>query len=201
MCSALSLSRVWIFVTPWSVAHEAPLSVGILQARILEWVAIPFSRGCFQPRDWTQVSRIAGGFFTVWGIREALTLTVLCNKCYGVCVLSHVWLFVTSWTIAHSVPLPLGFPRQEYWSRLPSLPAGDLSNSGTETVFLLSPALALDSLPLSHLGKPHNRCYLNILEMQCSWCLLDINFPLHMPFELMCFLKLFLRYNWYVILY
>ena len=37
---------------------------GILQARILEWVAIPFSRGSSQPRDQTQVSHIAGGFFT-----------------------------------------------------------------------------------------------------------------------------------------
>ena len=37
---------------------------GILQARILEWVAYPFSRGSSQPRDQTQVSRIAGGFFT-----------------------------------------------------------------------------------------------------------------------------------------
>ena len=37
---------------------------GILQARILKWVAFPFSRGSFQPRDWTQVSHIAGGFFT-----------------------------------------------------------------------------------------------------------------------------------------
>ena len=36
---------------------------GILQARILEWVAVPFSRGSSQPRDWTQVSCIAGGFF------------------------------------------------------------------------------------------------------------------------------------------
>ena len=36
----------------------------ILQARILEWVAFPFSRGSLQPRDQTQVSRIAGGFFT-----------------------------------------------------------------------------------------------------------------------------------------
>ena len=44
---------------------------GILQARILEWVAIPFSRGSSQPRDWTQVSCIAGGFFTRWAIREA----------------------------------------------------------------------------------------------------------------------------------
>ena len=39
---------------------------GILQATILEWVAIPFSRGSSQTRDWTQVSCIAGGFFTSW---------------------------------------------------------------------------------------------------------------------------------------
>ena len=44
---------------------------GILQARILEWVAIPFSRGSSQPRDQTQVSRIAGGFFTSWATKEA----------------------------------------------------------------------------------------------------------------------------------
>ena len=40
-----SLSCVQLFVTPWSVARKAPLSVGIFQARILEWVAIPLSRG------------------------------------------------------------------------------------------------------------------------------------------------------------
>ena len=44
---------------------------GILQVRILEWIAVPFSRGSSQPRDWTQVSHIAGGFFTSWAIREA----------------------------------------------------------------------------------------------------------------------------------
>ena len=43
---------------------------GILQARILEWVAFPFSRGSSQPRDWTQVSRITGRFFTSWDTRE-----------------------------------------------------------------------------------------------------------------------------------
>ena len=45
---------------------------GILQARILEWVAFPFSRGSSQPRDRTQVSHIAGRFFTNWATREAL---------------------------------------------------------------------------------------------------------------------------------
>ena len=44
---------------------------GILQARILEWVAFPFSRGSSQLRDRTQISRIAGGFFTIWVTREA----------------------------------------------------------------------------------------------------------------------------------
>jgi len=43
---------------------------GILQARILEWVAVPFSRGSSQPRDQTQVSCIAGGFFTSWASRK-----------------------------------------------------------------------------------------------------------------------------------
>ena len=46
------LSCVRLFATPWTI-----------QARILEWVAFPFSRGSSQPRDRTQVSRIAGGFF------------------------------------------------------------------------------------------------------------------------------------------
>ena len=44
---------------------------GILQAGILEWVAIPFARGSSQARDWTHVSCIAGRFFTDWATREA----------------------------------------------------------------------------------------------------------------------------------
>ena len=49
---------------------------GVLQARILEWLAIPFSRRSSQPRDPTQVSCIAGGFFTVWATREPGPITV-----------------------------------------------------------------------------------------------------------------------------
>ena len=45
--------------------------LGILQARILEWVAFPFCRGSSQPRDQTQVSCIADWFFTSWTTREA----------------------------------------------------------------------------------------------------------------------------------
>ena len=59
--AVLSCCRVRLFVTPWTVAHQAPLSTGILQARILEWVTMPSSRGS----DGTQVSCIAGSFFTI----------------------------------------------------------------------------------------------------------------------------------------
>ena len=59
------LSHVGLFVTPWTVAHQAPLSTGLLQARIPEWVAMPSSRESSQPRDQTQVSCIVGGFFTI----------------------------------------------------------------------------------------------------------------------------------------
>ena len=49
LCCAKSLSCVRLFATPWTVACQAALSKGILQARILEWVAICSSRGSFQP--------------------------------------------------------------------------------------------------------------------------------------------------------
>ena len=94
------LSHVQLFVTPWTAACQASLSItnsssllklmsielvmpsnhlipqssplcdlidysihGILQARILEWIAFPFSKGSSQPRDQTQIAHIAGGFF------------------------------------------------------------------------------------------------------------------------------------------
>ena len=62
---AESLSHVPHFATPWTAACQVPLSIGILQARILEWVAMPSSRGSSQPRNQTQVSLIASRFFTI----------------------------------------------------------------------------------------------------------------------------------------
>ena len=62
--------------------HSPPASSvhGILQARILEWIAFPFSRGSSQPRNWTRVSCIAGGFFTIWVTREAPMWMSICLK-------------------------------------------------------------------------------------------------------------------------
>ena len=55
--------RVLLFATPWTVAHQAPLSMQFSVARILEWLAMPFSRGSSQSRDQTPVSWTADRFF------------------------------------------------------------------------------------------------------------------------------------------
>ena len=66
-CSLISLMKVKVAQSCLTLCNPMNHTVhGILQARILEWVAFPFSRGPYQPRDWTQVSHIAGGFFTHW---------------------------------------------------------------------------------------------------------------------------------------
>ena len=67
------VAQLWCPTLCNTMSHSPPGSSvpGILQARILEWVAIPFSRGSSQPWDQTQVYCTAGGFFTVWASREA----------------------------------------------------------------------------------------------------------------------------------
>ena len=73
-------NKVWKYIWKYLVTSRCYRAViqlmdytahGILQAIILEWVAISFSRGSFQPWDQTQVSCIVGGFFTSWSTREA----------------------------------------------------------------------------------------------------------------------------------
>ena len=74
-----------------------------------------------------------------------------------VCVLSRqvMWDSVTLWTVACQASLPMGFPRQEYWSGLPFPPLGDLLDLGIKSASpTVSPTLQVDSLPLSHLGDP-----------------------------------------------
>ena len=60
----LLLFSVSLFATPWTVGRQAPLSMGLFQARILEQVTISSSRGSSQPRDRTHTSCLADGFFT-----------------------------------------------------------------------------------------------------------------------------------------
>ena len=67
-------------VSDWCNPMDCSLSGssvrGIFQARVLEWIAISFSRGSSQPRNWTWVSHIAGRCFTIWAIRELYCIDV-----------------------------------------------------------------------------------------------------------------------------
>ena len=74
-----SLQLLWVYLAaqlcptpcnPMDCSQPESSVHGILQARILEWVAMPSSRESFQPRDGIQVFLIAGGFFTIWATRE-----------------------------------------------------------------------------------------------------------------------------------
>ena len=87
LCLCL-LSHVQLFTTPRTIAHHVPLSMGILQARILEWVAMPSSRGSSQPRHQIQISHIVGGFLTIWATKEPMNT--------GLSSLSlFQWIFLT----------------------------------------------------------------------------------------------------------
>ena len=69
VCVCVSCSVVSDSLRPHEPCSPRGFSVhGILQARILEWIAIPFSKGSSTPRDWTLVSCIADRFFTIWAI-------------------------------------------------------------------------------------------------------------------------------------
>ena len=76
------------------------------------------------------------------------------NLFRGLCahkVSSIVFDLETLWTVANQAPLSMGFSRQEYWHGLPFPSPGDLPDPGTKS---MSPALQVDSLPLSHQGSP-----------------------------------------------
>ena len=61
---------------------------------------------------------------------------------------------MTPWTVAHQVPLSMGFSRQEYWSRLPFLTPGDLPDARIEPASLASPALAGGFFTTAPPGNP-----------------------------------------------
>ena len=77
-------------------------------------------------------------------------MTCVCAKLLQSCP-THL---VTPWTVACHVSLSMEFSRQEYWTGLPFPTPGDLPDPGIKPVSLASPALAVDSLPLRHLGSP-----------------------------------------------
>ena len=130
---------------------------GILQARILEWTALSFSRGSSWPRDWTPVSRIVGRCFTIWATRLTVKrLTLLFSGNHKALFDLMIILQVDITAMANCVVIPssecvscsvmsdslwphglglwkspwMGFSRQEYWSGLPFPSPGYLPNPG-----------------------------------------------------------------------
>ena len=95
------LSWVRLFATSGTIPVH-----GILQARILKWVAFLFSRDFSQPRDWTQVSCVADGFVTSRATREA----VIC-----ICVSSPSWAFLPPPQPPTNLT-PLSHPRAPSWA-------------------------------------------------------------------------------------
>ena len=122
-----SLSHVWL-CDPVDCSPPDSSVHGILQATILEWVAIPLSRGSSRPRDQTRVSCTTGRFFTIWATREAL-LSLL----WLISIISRAeWTFQISshrpkgnWRCpeAHT-PVPRSTCPLKCSSRWISLPAG-----------------------------------------------------------------------------
>jgi len=112
--SCLTLCNPMDCSLPGSTVH------GVFQARILEWIAISFSRGTSQTRDWTWVSRIVGRCFTVWG-----TIHIYNAIFSSVQSLSRVRLFATPWIAARQASLSITNSRcsprlRSYESVMPS---------------------------------------------------------------------------------
>ena len=72
MCWSVSRPVMCDSVISWTVACQTPQSTSIFEARILEWVAICYSKGSSWPRDQIWISHIAGRSFAIWATREAL---------------------------------------------------------------------------------------------------------------------------------
>ena len=127
---------VWLFCDPMDCSLLGSSVHRIPQARILEWVAIPYSRGSSWPRDWTRVSHTADRFFIVWATSAMLSCSVMSDS-----------LRPQGLQPARLL-CPREFSRQEYWNGLPCPPPGDLAIPGIE----LNCRWIL--YPLSHQGSP-----------------------------------------------
>ena len=86
------------------------------------------------------------------------------------CVLSHVWLFATPWTVAGQVPLPMEFSRQEYWSGLPFRSPGNIPDPGIKPASLVSSALAGRFFTTVPPGKPRFLISLHLFPCTFSHC-------------------------------
>ena len=106
LCVYVQSFQLW-----WTVAIQAPLSMGILQARILEWVAMPSSRRSFQPRNWICISCFVSRFFTAEPLgKPSLILSVSTEYSvvsnYSKVVIISFWSFSFPKQLTKVIPEP-----------------------------------------------------------------------------------------------
>ena len=139
-------SCVWLFAAPWTVAHQAPLSMGF--SRQEYWRGLP----CPSPGDLPNPGIEPVSLSLLHWQVSSLPLAPPGNRnILKVKSLSRVRLFATLWTVAHQAPPSMGFSRQEYWSGLPFPSPGDLPHPGIEP---RSPTLQADTLTSEPPGTP-----------------------------------------------
>ena len=138
----------------------------IFQARILEWGAMPSSRGSSRCRDQTCVSCIAGRFFSTGA-------SLVAQKVKHLPAVQETWVRSLCWEdtlekkmATHSSILAWRFSTQEYRSGLHFLLQGDLPNPGIEP---RSPALQADSLPSAQPGKPIESIQYSFINVPVVW--------------------------------
>ena len=169
MCSQL-LNCVLLFVTPWTAACQAPLSVGFFQAKILEWVTISVSRGSSWLRMEPAPPALASGFFTTeppgkplkWvlasGKLTAMKGAIVSTSPFSsVQSLSPVRLFATPWIAAHQASLSITSSRNSL--KLTSIESVMPSNH----LILYHPLLLLPPVP------PSIRVFSNESTLRIRW--------------------------------
>ena len=103
ICLCLHAQLVWLFVTWWTVARQSPLSLGIFQTRILEWVTIYIQKGKKESDHWNAQGQV-GSLNIIWR-PENICCLVLCIELWKMKVksFSHVWLFATPRNRVHEI--------------------------------------------------------------------------------------------------
>ena len=122
---------------PWESIHPSILTQSRQLVHCVAWKASGWGSGYLR-------SGGHGDLLSVpCKVRTDLLIEILSpqDHVWHVCILSHfshIWLFVSLWTVACQAPLSMGFSRQEYWNGLPCLPPGNLPDLGIEPMSYVS---------------------------------------------------------------
>ena len=137
-----------LFVTPWTAACQAPLSIQFSRQEYWNGLPCPSAGDLPNPGFEHQSPELqADSLLTeLPGRLERLFLSISIHRS-----LSRVQLFATPWTVAHQAPPSMGFSRQEYWNGLPFPSPGDLPDLGIKPCLLYCRQILYR---LSHQGSP-----------------------------------------------